>query len=62
MQLDSFCSSFRYIDEISWNERLFIRYVRGMWLNGTRKMLFLANENQDIGKISPTFFLQIIFM
>ena len=62
MQLDSFCSSFRYIGEISWNERLFICYVRGMWLNGTRKMRLFAKENQDIRKISPTFFLRLIFM
>ena len=58
----SFCSSFRYIGEISWNERLFICYVRGMWLNGTRKMRLFAKENQDIRKISPTFFLRLIFM
>ena len=62
MQLDSFCSSFRYIGEISWNERLFICYVRGMWLNGTRKMRLFAKENQDIRKISPKFFLRLIFM
>ena len=61
MQFDSFCSSFRYISEITWNERLFICYVRGMWLNGTLKMRLFANENQDIGKVSSTF-LQIIFM
>ena len=46
----------------SWNERLFIWYVQEMWLNGTLKMRIFANENKDIGKISPTFFPQIIFM
>ena len=46
----------------SWNERLFIWYVRGMWLYGTLKMRLFANENQDLGKTSPTFFSQIIFM
>ena len=41
----------------------FIWYVRGMWLYGTLKMRLFANENQDLGKISPTFFSsQIILM
>ena len=27
-----------------------------MWLYGTLKMRLFANENQDLGKISPIFF------
>ena len=27
-----------------------------MWLYGTLKMRLFENENQDLGKISPTFF------